>query len=1096
MVKWSRKLLYSIFLLNFLFIGTLLQDTNVSSQAIIEIVKPEDVSETPNDWEEGNHFSEIARRDNNYGSYLTPDYEIIGYYGWEDAEVIEPDNPLNDIKVALDIEDNVHVFWSGRYNNEWVLFHNVKNNVTGVWSDRVIIGDTASEYFGLMDVKTDSEGRIHIVWLHDTIIKYQLYENGTWTTPSVVGYGENPRLQLTNESEPKVIYVAITSQYNIDFFYSNYNTESNTWNSQSFEDYYSYSFSSSNFNFHISNDGEQERSYFFQGNVYSYRLSYYERIYFLEYNLFWKENASTPFIWTGFSQTFEIPSSLYYIPKPNIFSTKDGRLHLIYIIPSGEDEFSIMYQKLNHGGATTPITLSTKASLNCHITGIVDSFGRIILLWNWVQYTGGTTAGLYMKTFSPNTNSWTSDKLLNPVHGYSQYPDLAVDSDGNVHMAWVDQVDNVRTIYYRKGWNDADEDGLMNFEERGTYGTDPYDSDTDDDQMLDGEEIVNGFDPFNPDEDTDGMLDGYEFHYGLDPYSNDSLGDLDNDSLLNIEEFLANTYPNDNDSDDDFVSDYDEVVIHLTNPMNADTDSDTLDDGLEINDLSSDPNSGDSDNDTMSDAYEYLYRDYLDINVNDSALDPDGEGLINLYEYQWNLHPGQVDYEGDGLDDYQEVIVWGTNPVIFDTDKDSYMDGEEVNGIYAPTNPAANASGYVFTNPTLWDTDGDLLSDKIDIIINCNPLDNDTDDDLMSDGYEYYMHLDPLNASDATIDLDGDTLTNYEEFLLWTDPKNTDTDGDKFWDNEELVYGTDPTLYDTDGEGLSDYDEIIILLTNATNPDTDYDDLNDYLEVHVYGSDPHIVDSDGDSLSDGDEVYIYNTHPAKKDTDGDLVDDNVELDYGSDPTIIDTDFDGMDDYFEWLYGFDPLLDDSTLDSDNDGISNGEEFLHNANPLVNDTDLDGLTDFEEIAIYYTLADVADTDEDGISDYDELFVYNTLPHDPDTDDDRVIDGDEIVLGTDPLLADSDSDGIDDGQELIDETDPLDPNDNKHNTIIRYILIIFSSVIGGILVYYIAPLFISKLSREEEVKWVREGIRWRKKKSDAFLNNHGKQEAKNQE
>ena len=1082
--------------MNFILLSNFLTNTNVSSQATIVIINPEDIIEIPNDWEEDINFSEQSKRVNEFGTNLTPDYEILGYYGWEDPEVIEPNNPLNDIEITLDVEDNVHVFWSGRLNGDWVLYHNVKNNLTGVWSEKVVIGDTASEYYGLMDVKTDSEGRIHIVWLDNLNIKYRKYDNGTWNSPSIVGFGEQPRLQLNNESEPVVVYVAFSGLYDVDFYYSKYNNVSNSWSRQSFTNYYSYSQSGSNFDFHIFYEEGQERTLLLQGGVYSVRQSYYSRRYFMYYDLYWKENITTPFTYTGFSVEYEIPSGQYFVPKPSIYTTSDKSLHLIYNVPTAEDEYSIIYQKLTHESVSPPVVLSTKAAQNCFRTGLVDSFGRIILLWNWVQYISGTTAGLYMKTFSPNSNSWTGDVLLNPGHGYSQYPDLAIDSDGNVHMAWVDQVDNIRTIYYRKGWNDADEDGLMNYEERGIYGTDPNDPDTDDDQMLDGEEIANGFDPFNPDEDTDGMLDGYEFHYGLDPYSNDSLGDLDNDSLLNIEEFLANTYPNDNDSDDDFVSDYDEVVIHLTNPMNTDTDGDTLDDGLEINDLSSDPNSGDSDNDTMSDAYEYLYRDYLDINVNDSTLDPDGEGLINLYEYQWNLHPGQVDYEGDGLDDYQEVIVWGTNPTIFDTDKDGYMDGEEVNGIEALTNPAANATGYVFTNPTLWDTDGDFISDKTDITINCNPLDNDTDDDLMSDGYEYYMHLDPLNASDAIIDFDGDTLTNYEEFLLWTDPKKTDTDGDKLWDNEELVYGTDPTLYDTDGEGLSDYDEILILLTNATNPDTDYDDLNDYLEVHIYGSDPHIVDSDGDSLSDGDEVYIYNTHPANKDTDGDLVDDNVELGYGSDPTIIDTDFDGMDDYFEWLYGLDPVIDDSALDADNDGISNGEEFIHNANPLVNDTDLDGLTDYEEIAIYYTLANLADTDGDGISDYNELFVYYTLPHDPDTDDDRVIDGDEIALGTNPLLADSDSDGIEDGQELLDETDPLDPNDNKHNTIIRYILIIFGSVISCILVYYIAPFFLSKLSREDEVKWVREGILWRKKKSDAFLNNHEKQEAKNQE
>jgi len=1078
MARWSSKLLYSILILNFLIVGTVLIDTNVSSKSVLFVADSEEDFEAVDNWDGEEQFSFTTERAEIFDSYLTPDYDIIGNYGWEPEEVIDPNNPMNDIKVALDVEDNVHIFWSGRYNTEWVLYHNIKNNLTGIWSAKTIIGDTASEYYGLMDVETDSAGNIHIAWVDDTQVKYRKYSNGTWGSTSLVGYGENPKLELTNESQPRITYFSISSLYTIDYFYAIYNNESNTWHRISIVNWQSYSAISSTFDFHIFYEDGFERSLFFLGTVYSIWHSYYNRDYYIDYELYWKANETAPFEHTGFLRTYEIPSSQYYIAKPKILTMEDKSLHIIYSVATGEDEYTLMYQKLTHEYTWSPVALTTKVAQNCFMDAILDSHGRMTLLWNWVQYIGGTTAGLYLKALSPNTGGWSADVLLNPGHGYSQYPDFAVDSDGNVHMAWVDQVDNIRTIYYRKGWNDADEDGLMNYEERGIYGTNPDDSDTDDDQMLDGEEISLGFDPFNPDEDSDGMLDGYELHYGLDPYTNDSLGDLDGDLLLNIDEFLASTYPNDNDSDDDFVSDYDEVVVHMSNPLNTDTDNDMLDDGLEINDLGSDPNSNDTDGDIMSDYYEFSYQLYLDINVNDSMLDPDGEGLINLYEYYWSTSPGTVDFDADGLDDYQEVIVWGTHPRVRDTDKDNIWDGEEV---------------YTYgTNPLKQDTDDDYLLDWTEITNGIDPLDNDTDDDLMLDGYEFYFGLNPLDASDANVDLDGDTLTNYQEFLLWTHPNKTDTDGDKFWDNVELIYGSDPTLYDTDGDGLNDYDEIIVLGTNVTNPDTDYDGLNDYLEVHIYGSNPHIIDSDGDTLIDGEEVYIYNTHPADRDTDNDLVEDNVELDYGSDPTVVDTDFDGMDDYFEWLYGLDSQIDDSGLDNDNDNITNGEEFIHNSNPLVIDSDLDGLTDWEEIAKYYTLADNPDTDGDGLSDWEEINPgvdgYRTLPHDPDTDDDRILDGDEVFLyGTNVTNADSDGDGIDDGQELLDNTDPWDPEDNMNNTIMRYILIIFGSIIGVILIYYIAPFFISKLAREEEVKWVREGILWRRKKSDKMLNSN---------
>ena len=39
-------------------------------------------------------------------------------------------------------------------------------------------------------------------------------------------------------------------------------------------------------------------------------------------------------------------------------------------------------------------------------------------------------------------------------------------------------------------------------------GTDPLDPDTDDDGLVDGEEVIVGSDPFNPDTDGDGIPDG------------------------------------------------------------------------------------------------------------------------------------------------------------------------------------------------------------------------------------------------------------------------------------------------------------------------------------------------------------------------------------------------------------------------------------------------------------------------------------------------------------------------------------------------------------------------------------------------------------
>ncbi|MHA1502370.1 MAG: hypothetical protein ACTSSB_11020, partial [Candidatus Heimdallarchaeota archaeon] len=74
-------------------------------------------------------------------------------------------------------------------------------------------------------------------------------------------------------------------------------------------------------------------------------------------------------------------------------------------------------------------------------------------------------------------------------HGYVQLNIMALDLSGNIHLTWIDKIDNNRTIHYNIGWTDSDEDDLIDKDEILIYGTDPGNPDTDGDQLLDGEEI-------------------------------------------------------------------------------------------------------------------------------------------------------------------------------------------------------------------------------------------------------------------------------------------------------------------------------------------------------------------------------------------------------------------------------------------------------------------------------------------------------------------------------------------------------------------------------------------------------------------------------
>ena len=95
--------------------------------------------------------------------------------------------------------------------------------------------------------------------------------------------------------------------------------------------------------------------------------------------------------------------------------------------------------------------------------------------------------------------------------------------------------------------------------------TDPANSDTDGDGLSDGEEVAAGLSPHYVDTDRDGLPDDWELSYGLDPLStsgvNGAAGDLDEDGLSNLGEYLNGTDPSDmgGDTDDDGVSDATEI---------------------------------------------------------------------------------------------------------------------------------------------------------------------------------------------------------------------------------------------------------------------------------------------------------------------------------------------------------------------------------------------------------------------------------------------------------------------------------------------------------------------------------------------------------
>ncbi len=390
---------------------------------------------------------------------------------------------------------------------------------------------------------------------------------------------------------------------------------------------------------------------------------------------------------------------------------------------------------------------------------------------------------------------------------------------------------------------DSDGDGLTDQEEE-LLGTDPHESDSDRDNLDDGWEARNGLDPLDSaeaqggsgDPDGDGLGNSGERDAGTDPLDSDT----DDDQLFDGAEIGVDTDPLNPDSDGDGVFDGDEVTLYETDPLHGDSDRDGLGDAAEI-EIGTNPLSVDSDADELPDGWERDHGlDPLDPSGADGASgDPDHDQLKNLDELDAGTLPRTRDSDSDELDDGEEVDL-GTNPLDPDTDGDALSDGDEVE-VYG-------------TDPRFSDSDRDDASDGDEVLAGTDPLRTDTDQDQLIDGWELLHRLDPLDSTGENGPLgdpDKDDLDNLTEQALGTAPRSRDTDFDRLDDGFEIaVTNTDPLESDTDDDGSPDGEEVSVFFTDPNNPDTDGGGRSDGAEIWDDWTNP--LDPSDDVLACGD----------------------------------------------------------------------------------------------------------------------------------------------------------------------------------------------------------------------------------------------------
>ena len=252
-------------------------------------------------------------------------------------------------------------------------------------------------------------------------------------------------------------------------------------------------------------------------------------------------------------------------------------------------------------------------------------------------------------------------------------------------------------------------------------------------------------------------LVGHDDSSGLgsvaDGRTDDLAWDSDGDELSNAFELNAGTDPFDGDTDDDGLSDYEELNGVGSDPLSCDTDQDGLPDGLEIGlpaehadtDLSQGCFIADSDPGTISNPLE---ADTDFGSASDGVEDWNSNGAQDPFEGDLQNPNDDGDEDGDGVPNFAEDDCPDDSGNIDDedSDADTLNDADE---------------GWT-------DTDGDGFPDFCD---------TDSDGDGIPDSQE------------GAEDTDGDGIPNY---------RDTDSDDDGIPDAEESDVG------DSDCDGIPD----------------------------------------------------------------------------------------------------------------------------------------------------------------------------------------------------------------------------------------------------------------------------------------------------
>ena len=426
-----------------------------------------------------NTLSLKALVEEKYNHYNTDSFDRSTWI-WNTTEVVSTESTCDsDVPaLAVDAAGNVLIAWEDDTDfagagTDSDIFYKRWDTSTSSWTTTEVVSTESTSDSWDSSLAVDAAGNVHIAWLDDTdyassgtdydiFYKYWDASTSIWTITEVVSTEstENsytPSLYIDTLGNVHIAWEDFTDYAgagtDLDIFYKYWNASTSSWNATEVVSTESTSVS----------------------QCPSIAIDTFENVHVAwlddtdyassgtDGDVFYKRWDTSTSSWTT-TEVVSTESTDHSAYSTSLAVDTAGNIHIEWVdytdyAGSGVDT-DIFYKRWNASTSIWTITevVSTESTATSLYSSLaVDTAGNVHIAWeDLTEYAGaGTDLDIFYKYWNASTSSWNATEVVSTEStSFSWFPSLAVDSTGYIHIAWVDETNYAgagtdRDIFYK-----------------------------------------------------------------------------------------------------------------------------------------------------------------------------------------------------------------------------------------------------------------------------------------------------------------------------------------------------------------------------------------------------------------------------------------------------------------------------------------------------------------------------------------------------------------------------------------------------------------------------------------------------------------------